>query len=69
MDGMAFIGRDWHDKASQGRRGSTVRYAMASLAVYVTVVAVTLIIIALLDQGGIHLPVCDDNSCMLGAFG
>jgi hypothetical protein len=42
---------------------------MASLAVYVTVVAVTLVIIALLDQAGIHLPVCDDSFCMLGAFG
>jgi hypothetical protein len=69
MNGMAFIGRDWHDKSLQERRGSTARYAMASLAVYVTVVAVTLVIIALLDQAGIHLPVCDDSSCMLGASG
>jgi hypothetical protein len=69
MDGMAFIGRSRHDKSSQERRGSTMRHAMASLAVYVTVVAVTLIIIALLDQAGIHLPVCDDGSCMLGAPG
>lgn len=69
MDGMTFTGRHRHDKSSQERRGSTVRYAMASLAVYVTVVAVTLIIIALLDQAGIHLPVCDDSSCMLGASG
>ena len=69
MDGMTFIGREWHDKSAQGRRGSMVRYAVASLAMYVAVVAVTLIIIALLDQAGIHLPVCDDGSCMLGAFG
>jgi hypothetical protein len=56
MDGMTLIERDWRQESLQKCTGDTVRYTMASLGVFGLILAVTLTIIVVLDQAGIHLP-------------
>ncbi len=61
MDGMMFADRDWRQNSSQERAGDMLRYAVATWAVFVLILAVTLTTVAALDQAGIHLPVGDEG--------
>jgi len=59
MDGMTFIGRDWRQDSSQDCRSDMLWYSVATWAVFILVLAVTLTAIAVLDGAGIHLPIAD----------